>query len=133
TSRTLLAGAGFVDCQAPSLKILAVEGVDRRLSAIVHLDKPEAAAAPRLPVHDHLRRLDVAVLREQIAQIVGRRAERKVTDIQILAHVHSPASPKALSKTRQKQIGPEDAGWFKAANRLGHAVGLFQAQPYGSL
>src|SRR5262249_47350914 len=73
--RPVLAGPGLVDGQGAALELLAVHRLDRRVTALAHLDEAEAARTAGLPVHHDLGPADRAVLRERVAEVIGGRGE----------------------------------------------------------
>src|SRR5437764_366199 len=77
------AGSSLVDRQRPTAIVLAVERVDRGLGpgVVGHLDEAEAAAPVRHAVHDHLGRLDRAILLEELDQIIRRRVVGQVAHV----------------------------------------------------
>jgi hypothetical protein len=72
--------------------LLIVKGVDGRKGIGVrrHLDKAETTAATRLAILDHLGASHLAKWREQVFQVGVRDRERKIADIQLLAHLQAP-------------------------------------------
>ena len=64
TAGTRLPGPGLVDCQATSIVLLVMKGIDRRpcFGIGAHLDEPEAFAPASVAVGDDLRALNAAVL-----------------------------------------------------------------------
>src|SRR5438067_2508584 len=82
------AGPRLVDGQRATAELLAVELLDGRRRAFWrrHLDEAEAARAARVAVFDDRRVLDLAGLREHLAQFVAGRAEVKVPDVKFRAH-----------------------------------------------
>ena len=86
---TSFPGTGFVDGEAATIDLLAVEGGDGGLGLLVaaHLDEAEALGPPRVPVHDDLRRLDGAVLIEHLLQIAVGHRVGQVAHVQLLAHL----------------------------------------------
>ena len=66
----------------------AVELSDRLIRGLErgHLRKPEAARLAGVTVGDDLHALDAADLVEQLAELLGRCAERKTTDEKFLTH-----------------------------------------------
>src|SRR5262249_35282021 len=80
----VLAGLGLVDSQGAAADLLAVEGADRLVAAVGHLDEAEAARTAGFAVGDDLGTGHGAVLREQLAQVVGGRLEGQVADVDVL-------------------------------------------------
>src|SRR5262249_7597663 len=83
-TRPLVAGTCLVDGERSAAVLSAVEGRDGLIAALGHLDETEAARTAGLAVRDDLRAGHGAVLAERLAEVVRRRVERQVTDIQIL-------------------------------------------------
>jgi len=71
---------GFVDSECPPVHVFAVQGVDGGLSLLIaaHLDKTKAFGTPRVPVRDHLGRLNCPKLLEHPLQITVRRSIRRL-------------------------------------------------------
>src|SRR5262245_9483803 len=89
TAAALRLGAGLVDGQVPAVDRGEVEAVDRRLGLGVtaHLDEAEPLGTSGVAVHDHLRRGDGAVGREDLLQPAVGHGVREVPDVQFLAHL----------------------------------------------
>jgi hypothetical protein len=71
---------------------LVVQSVDSRegIGIGCHLDEAEAATTPCLSVFDYLSTSHLAKRREQIFQVGIRDRERKIADVQLLAHLQTP-------------------------------------------
>jgi hypothetical protein len=71
---------------------LVVQGVDRRKGIGVgcHFDEAEATTPTCLAIFDHLSASYFAKRREQVFQVGIRDRERKIADIQLLAHLRTP-------------------------------------------
>src|SRR5262249_30816188 len=98
-ARALLAGLGLVDGQGPASVLRPVEGGDGLVSPLGHLDEAEAAGAPGVPVGHDLGTGDGAILREQLAQLMGGGLKGQFADVDVLAHEnllgpHTPAATK---------------------------------------
>src|SRR5262245_1018923 len=85
-SRPVLTGPSLVDRQGSALEVGAVHGGDGRLGPVRHLDEGEPAAPAGLPVRHHLGAHHRPVLAERLGQVLVRRLERDVSDIQLLTH-----------------------------------------------
>src|SRR5919107_1616013 len=96
----ILAGPRLVDRQVAAAELLAVELRDGRLALFArrHLDEAEAARAARVAILDDRGRLDVAGLREQVAEVFARSLERKVADVKFNGHSDVPLPLKGVSK-----------------------------------
>src|SRR5262249_18024900 len=103
---------GLVDCQAPAVELLIVQGVDGglRLGIRAHLDETESLASTRVPVGNDLRALDTAVLREQLLQVGAVHAIREVPDVQFLAHRQTPQSGQHEPNQLHRGLG----GWGRS-------------------
>src|SRR5262245_41793921 len=53
-TRPLFTRTGLVDGQGPTVEILVVQRLNRRLSPFAHLNEPEPSRASGLPVRHHL-------------------------------------------------------------------------------
>src|SRR5262245_38391162 len=107
-ARALLAGLGLVDGQGPASVLRAVEGGDGLVSPLGHLDEAEAARAPGVPVGHDLGTGDGAILREQLAQLIGGGLKGQVADVDVLAHenplrAHRPAITKYTNAASPEQ------------------------------
>ena len=71
---------------------LVVQGVDGRKSIGVgrHLDEAESTTPTGLAILDHLSTSHLAKWREQVFQVGIRDRERKIADVQLLAHLQTP-------------------------------------------
>jgi hypothetical protein len=85
-----LARACLVDGEIAAAEVLAVEGLDcgAALVVVVELDEGETAGPPCLAIHHERGGGDIAVLREELVQLLLGAGERQVTDIKL----HSNAS-----------------------------------------
>src|SRR5271157_3098804 len=83
---------GFVHREPPSVVLLLVEPLDRRLGLGVgtHLDEPKPLAAARVTVGDHLGALHCPVLGEPLFQIGVGHGIGQISNIQFLSHWSSP-------------------------------------------
>ena len=84
----VLTRLGLVDLERTVLNALAVEGLDRGLGGLVraHLDEGEAAGAARLTVHHDVDVGHLAVLGEELPDVVLGGLERKVAAVDALTH-----------------------------------------------
>src|SRR5262249_51462017 len=84
----ILTGLGLVDRQATAAVLLVVQAVDGGLGlgVGVHLDEPEALAAPGVAILNHLGAVDGAELREQLLQVGTADRISQVPNVQLLAH-----------------------------------------------
>jgi hypothetical protein len=85
--------------------IVTVEAFDRRIGVgvVIHLDEPEASAPAGLPIAEHLRRSDLAILLEQLLEILGSHRVGQVSDIKPFRHRIMPAragSPPSTIRRR---------------------------------
>ena len=55
-----------------------------------HLDESKATTPTRLAILDHLSASHFAKWREQVFQVGIRDRERKIADVQLLAHLQTP-------------------------------------------
>src|SRR5262245_28226298 len=103
--RTVFTGLGLVDRQLPALELGAVEVGDGLVGPALHLDEGEAARPARLAILDDLGRGHGAVLPERLAEVVGGRAEGKVSDVQFLTHANplGPCGPDKSYGTHSRQ------------------------------
>jgi hypothetical protein len=85
-----LTRASLIDGEIPAAEVLAVEGLDcgAALVVVVELDEGETAGPPCLAIHHERGGGDIAVLREELVQLLLGAGERQVTDIKL----HSNAS-----------------------------------------
>jgi len=97
----IFARTSLVDSQRSSLKVLAIECVNCGLSSVSHFDKPETTRFSGLAIHNDLCRGHRAVLAEQLAQVIGSRLERQISDVQILTHCHPLRAPEGSSSKNQ--------------------------------
>src|SRR5262249_5144087 len=112
-------GPGLVDGQGPAPDLLAVERRDGLVPTAGHLDEPEAAGPAGLAVGCHLGPDDLAVRLEQRAEVVRRRLEGQVADVDVLGHV----PPRAR--------GPVDGKSNRQPGGRGREAGQFGADPPG--
>jgi len=84
----------FIDLQAPATHLSPVKGLNGGTGriVIVHLNKPEAPGTTGLPIHDHLRRRNRAMLSKEILEFGVRCAEREVSYVDIYTHQSVPFS-----------------------------------------
>src|SRR5262249_52147247 len=82
----VLAGPGLVDGQRPTVEFGAVEGGDRLLRTLGHLDEAEAARPAGLAVGRHLGPGHGAVLGAHLPEVVRGGREGQVADEKVLAH-----------------------------------------------
>ena len=70
--RTFFAGTGLVDGQGASLPLLAIQGLDGGVRSFLgsHADEGETARPPGHFIHDKVNRVDGAVLRKQILEVI---------------------------------------------------------------
>jgi hypothetical protein len=87
-ARTFFAWARFVDGQRATVEALAVEGLNRSVSAffVFHGDKRETARAAAEFVHDHIDFDNVAVRGEHILKLIFSSVEGKISNKQFRAH-----------------------------------------------
>ena len=97
----IFARTSLVDGQRSPLKVLAIECVNCGLSSVSHFDKPETTRFSGLAIHNDLCRGHRAVLAEQLAQVIGSRLERQISDVQILTHCHPLRAPEGSSSKNQ--------------------------------
>jgi hypothetical protein len=78
----------FVDANRPSFKVPAIELLDSGFRRFIsgHLDKPKPAGTVCLAIHDDLTVLDLAGVREQLAQILIAYSPSQVSYVQSAAH-----------------------------------------------
>src|SRR5262245_32709860 len=90
----------LVHRERTAVELAAAELVDRGLALGLrrHLDEPEAARAARVTVGDDAAAVDRAGLREELAQIVLGRLERKVTNVQF--HVSQILKKMGIGRLR---------------------------------
>jgi hypothetical protein len=76
--------ASFVDSQSATVKLTAIEVLDRRIGSFLrfHFDKRETARTTGVTVSHNVRRFDSADLGKNFFQILLRHAEGQITDIQ---------------------------------------------------
>ncbi len=112
-------GSGFVDGQVTAHEILAVEGCDRSLSlaTIWHFHEAEATWAAGLAVHDEGCAGHLAVLGEEVAELVFRSSKREIADVQLHSEV-DPALPEGRETVRdsgeQSSVGRKGAPAMQA-------------------
>jgi hypothetical protein len=83
---SLVARAGFIHGQRPTVQIGPVQGVDRRsrLGVIRHFDECEPARLAGVPVADDLDAIDLSVLSEYLLEVLFDRRVRKITNVNTL-------------------------------------------------
>ncbi len=100
---------GFVDRQAAPAEIVAVHLRDRGLGVRLgrHLDERETARPARRHVADHVHRGHLARGPEQVLQILLRRAEGDVPDVESQSHDCLSPAPSALvlAALRRRTVG----------------------------
>ena len=80
--------ARFVDRQIATLEVFPIELFDGRRSLFGrgHFHKTKTSGTSGHAVLDHLRRFNIAGLREMISQIIAGRLEGEVSDIEFCSH-----------------------------------------------
>src|SRR4029079_3198463 len=97
TAAAILARTRLVDLDRAAADFLAVEGADGVVGAVLHLDKAEAARLAGLAVGDQPDAADRAVLPEQVADLLLRRAEGQVSHVPLLHGSVPFRSPRVKS------------------------------------
>ncbi len=92
--------------------LLVVQRVNgrERIGVRRHFDKAEAAAPTRLAILDYLGTSHFAERRKQIFQVGIRDRERKIADIQLLAHLQTPRDLGCATLTRVRLSGSKERG-----------------------
>ena len=90
-TRTVFAGTRFVDGQGATLKRFSVQAIDCRLGSIRHFDEAKSPRPVRFAIGDDLSAGDGPEFGKRLSQVFSRCLERKISDVQILHHSHSPS------------------------------------------
>src|SRR5262249_11303937 len=102
---TLLARLGLVDGQGAAVDLRAVQRGDGLVAAAGHLDEAEAARAAGLAVGRHLGPRHLAKRLEELAEVLLRRLEGEVADVDVLAHRLPSRAPPAVTDRRTRPGG----------------------------
>src|SRR5215210_1516849 len=125
---------GFIDRQRPALHLAAIESGDGflRLLVIAHLHETEPLGTAGVALDDHLSGLHAAVRCKEVLQVAVANAVRKVSDIQLLAHVGLlawpcpiPTTPEGSVVRRRWSMRSEKrpTGWIAAAGDVAALLG----------
>ena len=94
--------ARFVHLEIASLEGISVE-ILRRVIGVFHLHESKTPRSPGLAIGDELNGLDFTVLREEVSDLVLRRAEGQVAHIKLLGHLG----------TRKKLVGSTETDFHE--------------------
>jgi hypothetical protein len=98
-TRSLFALASLVDVQGTATEVLLVEGFDRLGSVVTgHLDEAKAAGASGLAVSRQDDRHNLAILREELSDILFARAKREIPYVDPLIQAFTPTSARPTNR-----------------------------------
>src|SRR5262245_34710240 len=85
TAAARAAGTRFVHGERAPAEVLAVKRLDRRLAlgVVGHRDEPESTRAAGFAIGDDRRLADLAVLREEVVQVLIGGLVRQVADVDV--------------------------------------------------
>ncbi len=95
SARTLFLGFRFIDNETPSMKLCLVECGDCLVRPPRHFHESKAAQATGLSVGNELNGLDWPIRTKQIVNLLLRRTERKIANVNVYGHgcsfLHTPS------------------------------------------
>jgi hypothetical protein len=99
------AGTGLIHGQRAARELAAVERCNRFVGTAVHLDECETATATRFSVRNDRGVGNLTELAERLPEVLRRRAERQVTNVDSLTHL-SILGPVTRTPTEGQTNGP---------------------------
>jgi hypothetical protein len=99
------AGTGLIHGQRAARELTAVERCDRFVGTGFHLDECETATATRFSVRNDRGVGNLTELAERLPEVIRRRAERQVTNVDSLTHL-SILGPVMRTPTEGQTNGP---------------------------